>query len=179
MKNILLTLALAASPALAKTDAFKTEASALAKNLRETLMKELSKKMAEGGPTEAVPFCHENVRPLAKSAAKDFLEKFEFGRTSHKVRNPQNAPKEWMVDYLERFKGTKAEKGKDQSVVHVLPDGKRAYLEPLYVQPLCLNCHGPSVAKAVQDKIQGLYPQDKATGFNVGDFRGFIWVKEK
>lgn len=29
------------------------------------------------------------------------------------------------------------------------------------------------------DKIQKLYPQDKATGFKLNDFRGFVWVKEK
>jgi len=31
----------------------------------------------------------------------------------------------------------------------------------------------------VSEKIKSLYPQDQAIGFKQGEFRGFIWVKEK
>jgi hypothetical protein len=30
----------------------------------------------------------------------------------------------------------------------------------------------------VSNKFNELYPNDKATGFKLGEFRGFIWVKE-
>lgn len=179
MKNLFIALTLISHFAFAGDDLFKKEAAQLAKDLRESLVKELSRKMTEGGPMEAIPFCHDNVKTIAKGAAGDRTQKYEFGRTSHKIRNQQNVPKEWLVSYLERFKGTRAAPDKEKGIVHVFPDGKRAYLEPLYVMPLCLNCHGPSVSPNVQAKIKELYPQDSATGFTLGEFRGFLWIKEK
>jgi len=37
-------------------------------------------------------------------------------------------------------------------------------------------CHGPSVAPALAARIAQHYPEDEATGFEEGDFRGLFWV---
>lgn len=165
--------------AFASEDTFEIEAKALATDLKMSLMKNLTEKMAKDGPVEAVPFCHANVKPIAKGAAKDRISKFEFGRTSHRVRNTGNAPQTWANKYLKEFEGKKKGDIKMTSIIHRLEDGKRIYMEPLYVEAKCLLCHGENVSKNVNDKILKLYPQDKATGFKLGEFRGFVWVKEK
>ena len=163
---------------LAFADSFEQEAQALAQDLKMTLMKNLSEKVAKDGAVAAIPFCHENVKPLAKSAAQDRVSKFEFGRTSHKIRNEGNKPQPWAEGYLKEFQGTYQKDGK-KALVHKLENGKRVYLEPLYVQPQCLTCHGESVSSDIRGKLSQLYPKDQATGFKLGEFRGFIWIKEK
>jgi hypothetical protein len=107
------------------------------------------------------------------------VAKYEFGRTSHKIRNTENAPQPWMEQYLKEFEGKKKGEIKKSFIVHKLTDSKRVYLEPLYVEAKCLLCHGEKVSKNISDKIHELYPNDKASGFELDEFRGFIWIKEK
>jgi hypothetical protein len=171
-------LLLISMTSFAFADNFEVEAKKLASDLKILLMKNLSEKIANEGIIAAIPFCHQNVKPIAKLAAKERLNKFEFGRTSHKIRNAQNAPQPWAESYLKDFQGSFQKDGK-QSLVHKLENGKRIYLEPLYVQVQCLNCHGQTVSADIKEKLSALYPQDQAMGFKLGQFRGFIWVKEK
>lgn len=161
------------------SDQFTADAPRIAQKLKMSLMGELQKKIKSTSVTEAIEFCHSNVVPIAKEAAGVDLKSYSFGRTSDKIRNPSNVAQSWHLPYLDKFKHIKASDKKAVPVVHTFPDGKRAYLEPLFVQPMCLNCHGSAISKAVQEKITSLYPNDQATGFKAGQFRGFIWVKEK
>jgi len=158
---------------------FQTEAKNLADDLKESLMKNLSEKISKDGVVEAVSFCHLNVKPIAKADAADRIKKYEFGRTSHKIRNADNAPQPWAEDYLKEFEGKKKGEIKMTPIIFKLDNGKRVYLRPLYVEAKCLLCHGENVSKNIHDKIQELYPKDKAVGFKLNEFRGFIWVKEK
>lgn len=159
-------------------DLFIKEARLLASDLKKSLMQNLSEKIGQDGVVEAVPFCHANVKSIAKSAAKDRIEKYKFGRTSHKVRNSANTPEPWAINYLKEFEGKKKSEIKKDHIIHKFDNGTRVYMEPLYVEAKCLMCHGEKVGQKVSNKINELYPDDKATGFKLGEFRGFIWVKE-
>lgn len=171
----------------ANADPFVEEAKSLASDLKTSLMKNLSEKIAKEGVEKAIPFCHENVKSVAQTAAgKARLEKYQFGRTSHKIRNGQNTAQPWAQEYLKVYQGTTKETFKGdpskQFIIHQFVDGpkkKRIYLEPLYVEAKCLLCHGENISPSVQKEIKKLYPDDQATGFKQGEFRGFIWVKEK
>ena len=156
---------------------FEPQAAALSKDLKQNLVKNLTDKMQQDGALPALEFCHMNVSALAKTAAGERMASLEFGRTSHKLRNPKNAPADWMLPYLDQFKITTI-KSPAKPVVHQFKDGKKAYLDPLYVGPLCLTCHG-SPSKKMSAKVTSLYPEDKAVGFKLGEFRGMIWIKEK
>ncbi len=158
---------------------FETEAKSLVIDLKMSLMKNLSDKIAKDGPVDAIPFCHANVKPIAKKAAKERISKYEFGRISHKLRNESNRPMPWAESYLKEFQGSKKGENKKTSIIHRLEDGKKVYLEPLYAEAKCLLCHGEKVSPNIKEKLNELYPQDRATGFKLGEFRGFIWVKEK
>jgi hypothetical protein len=175
--RIFLLLLFLSSAVLA--DSFESDAKSLAEKLRTGLMQQLNTKIQEKGTKEAVEFCHLNVKDLAKGAAGDFIQRYEFGRTSHKWRNEKNAPSSWMISYLDKFQGKVKTEVSQPFLIHKLEDGKRVYLEPLYVQPLCLQCHGESLKPEVKEKVSSLYPKDTATGFKLNEFRGFIWVKEK
>jgi len=158
---------------------FESEAKSLAYDLKTSLMKNLSEKVAESGAPEAIPFCHLNVKPIAKKAAGNRIDKYEFGRTSHKFRNGFNAPQAWAEIYLKDFSGKLKGDVKKDFIIHKLSDGKRIYIEPLYIQAQCLLCHGENISKQVKMRLDELYPHDKATGFKLNEFRGFIWIKEK
>jgi hypothetical protein len=158
---------------------FEKDAKALAQDLKSSLMKNLMESLASEGPIKAISFCHLNVKPIAKAAAAEKINKFEFGRTSHKLRNEQNKMADWAEPYLKDFQGKKKSEMKKDFIIHQMPNGKKVYLEPLYVQAQCLICHGSSVDQEVKNKINELYPKDLATGFELDEFRGFIWIKEK
>ena len=57
-------------------------------------------------------------------------------------------------------------------------DGSVNFYAPiLLAAPVCLQCHGSAVkdiAPATMAAIKKLYPDDKATGFQLGDLRG-LW----
>lgn len=162
------------------SDLFLSDAQKLSGELKTNLQKQLQVKIAKDGIIGAIPFCHANVGSIAKSAAgEEMIKKYEFGRTSHLIRNSKNKPAPWMEKYLTDFKGKTKEQIQQPYLIHTLDSGKRVYLEPLFVGPLCLQCHGDRVAPEVKDQISKLYPQDQATGFKLGEFRGFVWVKEK
>lgn len=166
-------------PSIAFSQDFEIEAKSLASDLKSSLMKNLSERITKDGIQEAIPFCQLNVKPIAKKAAGDRINKFEFGRTSHKLRNELNSPQSWIGPYLKEFQGRLKSEIKKEFFIHKLPDGKQVYIEPLYVQAQCLLCHGDNISENVKKKIAKLYPNDKAVGFRLNEFRGFIWVKEK
>jgi hypothetical protein len=51
------------------------------------------------------------------------------------------------------------------------------YAEPIYMQPLCVTCHGANLAPDLQKKLDELYPTDQATGYAAGDLRGIFWAE--
>jgi hypothetical protein len=58
-----------------------------------------------------------------------------------------------------------------------LPGERSGYVEPIGVQPLCLTCHGESLAPDLASRIEELYPADRAVGYRVGDLRGVFWAE--
>jgi hypothetical protein len=159
---------------------FQTEAKSLVGDLKSNLVKNLTEKIQKDGVEKAIPFCHENVKPIAKSAAGDRINKYAFGRTSHKIRNPENVAQDFLKDYIKKYQGTFLDQEKlPLEISGVTKDGKKFYAEPLYVGAQCIVCHGEKLSPQVASTIQKLYPNDQATGFKPREFRGFIWVKEK
>lgn len=158
---------------------FETEAKLLASDLKMSLMKNLSQKIKSSGGVQAISFCHSNVKPIAKKAAGKRINKFDFGRTSHKIRNKKNEPLAWAQEYLNEYKGTFKGDKKKEFMIHQLENGKKVYLEALYIQPQCLLCHGDKLSTNISQKLQQIYPEDSAIGFKLNEFRGFIWIKEK
>ena len=57
-----------------------------------------------------------------------------------------------------------------------LPGDRYGWVEPLYVAPPCLTCHGTEVPAKLEAHIREVYPEDRATGFEAGEFRGVVWV---
>jgi hypothetical protein len=58
-----------------------------------------------------------------------------------------------------------------------LASGDIGYVEPIRTKGICLQCHGDQIEPGVKARLQELYPEDQATGFEKGELRGLFWVK--
>lgn len=158
-----------------------TESAAVAMEFMKTLKGELQAAMQEGGPVNAIQVC--NTR--APEIAAGFSEKkgWTVARTSLKYRNPDNAPDAWERQVLEQFEERKA-KGEDPKQISysevVEDDGKKTYrfMKAIPTGPVCLACHGEKIDTTVEAKIQELYPEDQARGYNAGDIRGAFTITQ-
>ncbi len=126
--------------------------------------------LAEGAEN-SIQVCREDAPAIAASVGEAGVT---MGRTSHRLRNPDNAPESWMEPLLAAYLEN-PEKAEPQAVD--LGGGTFGYVEPIYIESFCLSCHGITIAPEVEARIQELYPQDQARGFRVDDFRGMFWVK--
>ena len=119
----------------------------------------------------AISVCKEQAPAIAGSLSIDGIE---IGRTSHRLRNPANVAPGWVDAALQTYL---KEVGDRVPRVVSLPDNREGYVEPIVTQPLCVACHGGNLAPEVAAHIKEMYPEDAATGFEVGDLRGVFWVE--
>jgi hypothetical protein len=155
----------------------ESDAPLLVEQLKKNLMQNLMRELKEG-PEKALDFCHAKAQDLTQQSLQEKAGRYDIGRTSHKTRNSLNTAQEWMLPYLLNFKETKKAEAV-KPLIHHFENGKKGWLMPIYVEGQCLQCHGEKIATNLRSKIKEKYPQDMATGFKLGDFRGFFWVKEK
>lgn len=137
---------------------------------KEQLVDALMGAIEEGGAENAIAVCRERAPEIAAELSVGGVQ---MGRTSHKVRNPNNAPQPWMEPLLAAY----VEEPTDTQPQTVrLDESTFGYVEPIYVMSFCLSCHGPSVESGLLDTIRTLYPEDQAIGFHMNDLRGLFWV---
>jgi RND family efflux transporter MFP subunit len=137
---------------------------------RKQLAAALGRALAEG-PGPAVDVCRSEAPRIAAGLSGDGIR---VGRTSHRLRNPSNAPEPWMEPLLEELRQAAPKPGSSRSVK--LGERGIGYVEPIYVQPPCLTCHGSGIDASLLAHIRERYPADQAVGFEVGDFRGLFWA---
>lgn len=137
--------------------------------LRSNLMAAISR----GGPTNALEFCSAHALALTQPEEAGA----EVRRVSLKARNPENKPdaieEAALKQYVEQAKRAEAL----LPLVVTNRDQARFFSPIVLDNPLCLNCHGrphEQVQSETLDLIKKLYPEDQATGFNLGDVRG-MW----
>lgn len=147
------------------------EARAVTQALGSQLKQRLTKAVKEGGPKAAVSICHTEA-PLITEAVSNQHE-WEIGRTSLKTRNPNNAPDAWERRVLQDFEA-RLLAGKALATLEYIEttnEGIR-YMKAIPTTGVCLTCHGNDIQPELKAELQRLYPDDKATGFSIGEIRG-------
>ena len=131
------------------------------------LMERLMAAMQDGGAPVAIEVCQEVAPAIA--AETGATKNLRIGRTSFRLRNPDNTAPAWAAPYV-------AARQADPVVLHNTKDGSLAALFPIVLKAECVQCHGPkdSLDPAVRAALDGAYPQDEATGFEAGDLRGWF-----
>jgi hypothetical protein len=183
MRNTFATCCLSAAllPTVltAAEPAEQAEAQAAVAAFAVALKAELTSAMKAGGPLNAIEVCNERAPAIAANVS---LEKgMNLSRVSLRNRNPDNSPNDWQSAVLQEFE-TRQAAGEDtgtlswQEVAESSGQREFRFMKAIPTAPLCLGCHGESIAPSVADKIAELYPDDRATGFQEGDIRGAFVV---
>lgn len=143
---------------------------ALIKPFKKRLMDEL-KAALQKGPKNAIFVCRERAPQIASELSSPTVR---LGRTSHRLRNPKNAPKPWVKPYLKAY----LDNPNDVTPKAIrLKGGWVGYVEPIFVSEMCLPCHGGGLETDIESALKALYPNGRAKGFKVGDFRGLFWAE--
>ncbi len=148
----------------------------IALGAKQTLGKNLQEALKAGGVENAISFCNINAMPLVDSLSDVYGA--EIKRVSQKTRNPKDQPNELEQEILEAYVFQKNDSLPLNPNVQTIDGDKYLFNKPILVDnALCLTCHGKpenGLLKDTQDFIKSKYPEDQATGYEMGDLRG-MW----
>ena len=147
----------------------------IAQATAKSMLAEVGKNMKEGGVVQAAPYCHAHASELTKQMAEE--NGVTIKRTSHKLRNLENAPNDEEQKILDDYLALIADKMALTPVVEKDKQGNVHFYAPIMLQQKCTVCHGvkgETLKEEHYEIIKTLYPDDQAIGFADGDFRG-IW----
>ena len=149
-------------------------------NFSSRLKNELLDAIKAGGPVNAIEVCSTRAAEIAVNLSQDG---WHVGRTSLRVRNPANSADEFEQKVLEDFERRKSE-GRDikqlayYKMTEVGEQSEFRYLKAIPTGELCLTCHGNDIAEQVINKLELLYPNDKARAYKSGDIRGAFTLRK-
>jgi hypothetical protein len=96
--------------------------------LQQALITKLREAMDQGGPAVAVEVCRNEARAIGDRIARE--HGIELGRTSHRVRNPANAPRGWAKAIVDRGMGAKIRKNLGDALSRAYPQDKATGFGP-------------------------------------------------
>jgi|YNPMSStandDraft_1061717.scaffolds.fasta_scaffold32532_2 hypothetical protein len=160
----------------ASETALREQARAAADALLQRLVGRLNQEYQQGGAGRGVQVCAQVAQTLTREVARE--QGVQMRRVSLKNRNPRNAPDAWERQILQRWeRDLQAGKPIGEVGEWRTQQGQRVYryMRPIMLaMPLCLECHGDpqNIKPEVRRLIRQNYPNDKATGYKLGDLRG-------
>ena len=161
-------------------DTLSGEARKVATTLPPRLLAALQEEINKSGPEGTIPVCKDMAPKMAGEISGQTGWKIK--RVSLKTRNEARAtPDEWEKAALEDFdKRAAAGESPAQLEKGEKVGNEYRFVKALPVQPLCLNCHGPAdqLSPAVKSVLGQQYPNDRATGYAIGQIRGAISVRK-
>lgn len=170
----------ASCPTAEQQAAMAGDARKAAGALIQQLGGELKLALSDKGPADAIGVCKERAPQIAAAVSKQ--SGFDVKRVSPKNRSPNGVPDAWEAQAQTSLEkrlaaGEKPETLDTWQIVDT-PGGKQfRYAKALPVQPLCLTCHGEVLADEVKARIDAEYPNDRATGYQMGMLRGIVSIK--
>lgn len=142
--------------------------------LLQKLGGELKAQMQTSGPMGALHFCSQNALSLTEHIAKESNTSIK--RVSINNRNPVNQASPREVTLLNEWEKLVKSSQPLPPYTLIKEKSKTTYYIPLVINnEACLKCHG-NVEGDLAKAIKATYPEDKATGYKMGDLRGMIAV---
>ena len=144
----------------------------------------LKEEMSNGGPGAAISVCRDLAPQISGTISR--ANGWRMTRVSNRVRNPLlGMPDAWELNALSEFE---KRAGQGESYQHmdagevVEEGGVRYYrfMKAIAVKPVCLVCHGDedTIPAAVKAGLAADYPMDRATGYQQGELRGAVSIKQ-
>ena len=187
-KNVIAIALLCAAPislAMADTQQRAEQSRAVIQEFAQQLQGALGKAMREEGPVKAIEVCNQAAPAIAQAEAQK--HGWGVGRTSLKLRNPDNAPDAWERAVLQQFEQRAAQGESPQGMAHfevVEQNGRQVFrfmsaigMPPMEQMP-CLMCHGTEIRPDISAKLDRLYPNDQARGYRPGMIRGAFTITQ-
>lgn len=185
MKSFLLAATLLAAPftanlAQANDDALLADARKVASSLAPKLMPILQQEVAKAGAEGAIPVCKDMAPIMAAEVSQQTGWKIK--RVSLKVRNEaRGTPDAWEKAALEDF-DARAAAGESPAKLEkgAQVGNEYRYVKAVPMMAQCLACHGNAeqISPAVKAVLDKHYPNDRATGYALGQIRGVISVRK-
>lgn len=156
--------------------AYDAAAQARVKPYAGQLLAAVQSAIKQGGAPHAITVCTELAPALAKAASQDG---WTVTRTTDKPRNPANRADAWDQMAMAAFRADAAQ-GKPLMGAYrsAVVDGEYRYAQAIVIQASCLTCHGRQIDPAVQRQLKQSYPQDQATGYELGELRGVFSARK-
>lgn len=180
LTSSLLTAALLFGPAVVRASDFpelESRAREIVSRFAGELKPQLKQAMEAGGPVHAIEVCSERAPEIAERLSRQ--TGWTVKRVSLKPRNREKGtPDAWERDVLESFDQRQSAGEPPTALEHAgLNQGYFRYMKAQPVEPLCLTCHGETLASPVQQALGTAYPEDSATGYSLGEIRGAFSLK--
>lgn len=179
--TVLVAAFLLAQPLTVFADANAEQAKAAVMAYGMALKSELVAAMESGGPVKAIEVC--NVEAPAIAARVSEENELTVTRVSLRNRNPKAAPNEWQERVLLSFE-ERAAGGEDVNALawsetaETQNGAEYRFMKAIPTGGVCLACHGETLAPEVSAELAERYPEDKATGYTLGDIRGAFVVTQ-
>ena len=138
------------------------------------LGKNLIKAIEKDGTVGAVEFC--NIEAMKLTDSMSVMHNAIIKRVSDKARNPKNMANAKELGHIAAFK-EQAKAGSDIDPIVEEINGAVNFYYPIITNTMCLQCHGTrneQITATTFNALNKLYPEDKATGYDLGQVRG-IW----
>lgn len=150
----------------------KAQAITIVKEFGGTLKPLLKNALQKGGVKEAVEVCSKKAPDIAEKLS--LKTSWQVKRVSLKARNQQNAvPNSWETSVLKEFNQRQLN---GESVIKMakadIVNNEFRFMKAQGVEPLCLTCHGRNLSEETKEALAKHYPEDKATGYALGEVRG-------
>ncbi|MFD2035710.1 DUF3365 domain-containing protein [Belliella marina] len=141
------------------------------------LLSALQTAISDKGIPEAIAFCNTKALPILKEVSQK--HQVSIKRASLDYRNPTDQPTENELSILDAYAYNAENNIKSEPNIQKLEKGEvLLYTKAIHIQnALCLNCHGApgtDIDAETLEKLQQLYPEDKAKNHKIGELRG-MW----
>ena len=178
--SALCLLGLSVLQAQAQDSDMLTQSRAVTQAMLKELGQKLQSSMAEGGAINAIGVCHLQAPDIANRASTNNQAKIS--RVGTRARNPvMGVPNDWQAKALAQFdaalaRGDKLADIEFSETVSTASGKEFHFAKPIVLQPMCVSCHGSpeQISPEVKAKLNELYPNDKAVGYQPGQLRGAV-----
>ncbi len=148
--------------------------------LLHQLGSKLKHEAKTNGLLQAAKFCNNNALTLTEEVNLHQVEGITVKRISLKERNSANIPTPDEVEVLKSMEKMAKQKNLPTYIIEVNEKSYKYYKPLIIKKALCLKCHGdidkdPELSQFIKEA----YPEDKATGYKMGDLRGAVLVEIK
>ncbi|WP_258100057.1 Tll0287-like domain-containing protein [Marinoscillum pacificum] len=139
----------------------------------QTFQSALMTAIQEEGVPGAIEYCNTNAMEIVKKL-EDSLN-ISIKRVTNKTRNPADSLTGIEKEIWEAYN---YDPSQATAQLQEFSDTELIFTQPIMIgSGVCLNCHGGVGAELTNENyefIKTLYPNDQATGYQLGDLRG-MW----